>query len=260
MQIGAMNNPAKDPLAEIRWFGENGFDFVDFTFEPPCADPDQIDVAALKDALARYNLGVVAHSAWFIPLSSPLAGLRRASLAELRRALHAAHDIGATVLNVHYRAVPPLFEDEDVIEWHVETLSPLCDEAAERGVTIVIENTPHQGRNELENLLAIMERVPRLHFHLDSGHTKLERGYDRFDEYLQKLGHKLLHVHLSENDGSSDQHLPLGAAPRSHTQWPEHVQKLKAFGYDGTISLEIFAEHREYLLLSRDLLKRWWAD
>jgi sugar phosphate isomerase/epimerase len=108
--------------------------------------------------------------------------------------------------------------------------------------------------------VAIMERVPLLCFHLDSGHAKLERDYDRWDEYLDRLGPKLRHVHLSENDGSADQRLPLGAAPRSTTNWPQHVKKLKATGYDGTITLEVFSPHREYLLLSRDLLRRWWTE
>jgi hypothetical protein len=31
MQIGAMNHPAHNPLDEIDWFGQHGFDFVDFT-------------------------------------------------------------------------------------------------------------------------------------------------------------------------------------------------------------------------------------
>jgi sugar phosphate isomerase/epimerase len=52
--------------------------------------------------------------------------------------------------------------------------------------------------------------------------------------------------------------LPLGAAPRSTTDWPQHVKKLKATGYDGTITLEVFSPYKEYLLLSRDLLRRWW--
>jgi sugar phosphate isomerase/epimerase len=75
---------------------------------------------------------------------------------------------------------------------------------------------------------------------------------------LAYLGHKLLHVHLSENDGTADQHLPLASAPRSTTDWPQHVKTLKTTGYDGTITLEVFAPQREYLLLSRDLLRRWW--
>jgi sugar phosphate isomerase/epimerase len=260
MQIGAMNHPGRDPVAEISWFGEHGFDFVDFALEPPCADPDQIDPAAIKDALAKYNLNVVAHCAWFIPLSSPFAGIRQAALAEFRRSLQTAQAIGAKMMTTHYFGVPQLFSPKKAIQWNAETLAPLCEEAAELNMTILIENTPKSGSNQLENISAILEQIPLLRFHLDSGHAKLERGYDRFNEYLQKLGPKLAHVHLSENDGSSDQHLPLGAAPRSRTKWPEHVKKLKASGYDGAISLEIFAEYREYLLVSRDLLKKWWEE
>jgi sugar phosphate isomerase/epimerase len=147
-----------------------------------------------------------------------------------------------------------------VVGWHVEVLSRLCQEAAEVGMTIVLEHIPQGGGDQLENIVAIMERVPLLRFHLDSGHAKLERGYDRWDEYLGRLGPKLRHVYLSENDGRADQHSPLGAAPRSTTDWPQHVQKLKATGYDGTITLEVFSSHREYLLLSRDLLRRWWTE
>jgi sugar phosphate isomerase/epimerase len=260
MKIGAMNHPARNPLEEIDWIGRNGFDFVDFTLEPPAADPDQVDPAAIRAALARYNLGVVGHTAWFLPLASPFAGIRQACLEEFRRALQATHRIGATVMNLHYGKAPKFFPRERVVEWHAEVLSRLCDEAAALGVTIVLEHVPHAGGDQLENIVAIMESVPLLRFHLDSGHAKLERGHDRWEEYLERLGKKLLHVHLSENDGTADQHLPLGAVPRSATDWPRHIRKLKASCYDGTITLEVFAPHREYLLLSRDLLRKWWAE
>jgi sugar phosphate isomerase/epimerase len=260
MKIGAMNHPARNPLEEIATFGRQGFDFVDFTLEPPAADPEQIDPKAIRGALDRHNLGVVAHTAWFIPIGSPLASIREASLVEFRRALRAAHQIGATVMNVHYGKSPGFFSKEQVIGWHGEVLSRLCQEAAEVRMTIVLEHIPHGGSEQLENIVAIMEKVPLLRFHLDSGHAKLERGYDRWDEYLDRLGHKLLHVHLSENDGSADQHLPLGAVPRSTTDWPQHIKKLKATAYDGTITLEVFSPQKEYLLLSRDLLRRRWNE
>ena len=52
--------------------------------------------------------------------------------------------------------------------------------------------------------------------------------------------------------------MPLGAVPGSTTDWPQHIGRLKATGYDGTITLEVFAPEKDYLLLSRDLLWRWW--
>jgi sugar phosphate isomerase/epimerase len=163
-------------------------------------------------------------------------------------------------MNTHFSKPPSFFRQEQAVEWHVEILSRLCQEAREIGVTIVLEHIPKGGSEQLENIVAILEQVPSLGFHLDSGHAKLERGYDRWDEYLDHLGPKLLHVHLSENDGTADQHLPLGSSAHRTTSWPQHIQKLKGTGYDGTITLEVFSPQKEYLLLSRDLLRKWWAE
>jgi sugar phosphate isomerase/epimerase len=258
MKLGAMNHPARDPIAEVEWIGRHGFDFVDFTLEPPAADPDRIDPDAVRSTLDRLGLGVVAHSAWFLPLASPFGGIRRACLEELRRCLRSAHRIGATVLNTHYSKPPSAFSFQDTVTWHTEVLSPLCEEAAGLEVTIVLEHVPFGGPQQLETITAILDRVPLLRFHLDSGHAKLERGSDRWAEYLERLGPKLGHVHLSENDGTADQHLPLGAVPRSTTDWPQHIRTLRATGYDGTITLEVFAPEKDYLLLSRNRLRQWW--
>lgn len=67
MKIGAMNRLPTNLLEEIDWFGRHGFDFVDFTLEPPAADPHSIDSRAIRSAHDRHGLGVVAHTAWFIP-------------------------------------------------------------------------------------------------------------------------------------------------------------------------------------------------
>lgn len=260
MQIGAMNHPARDPVEEIAWIGVNAFDFVDLTLEPPAAAPERIDPGRVRAALERHNLNVVAHTAYYLPISSPFAGIRQAALQEFRKALQVTQQIGATVMNVHYRPTPKFFTVEQTVDWHVETLAPLCEEADSLGITIVLEHVPHGGDDQLEQFLAIMDRVALLRFHLDSGHAKLERSYDRWHEYLDHLGDKLAHVHLSDNDGTADQHLPLAAPPRSTTNWPEHIRALKATGYDGTITLEVFSPEKKHLLWSRQLLRQWWEE
>ena len=260
MQIGAMNHPARDPVEEINWIGEHEFDFVDLTLEPPAADPEQVDVDAIRAALELNDLGVVAHTAYYLPLASPFASIRQACLGEFNKALKTAQRIGAKIMNTHFDKPPKFFTDRQTVDWHIEVLGPLCEEAAGVDVTIVLEQVPFAGGNQLEMIDELLEAVSLLRFHLDSGHAKLERGHDRWDEYIDRLGPKLAHVHLSDNDGTSDQHLPLGAAPRSTTDWPEHIRKLKASGYDATITLEVFAPEKEHLLLSRDLVRKWWNE
>jgi len=239
---------------------QNGFEFVDFTFEPPAAGTDQIDTAAIKSSLQRNNLGVVGHTAYYLPIGSPFARLREACLDEFRRCIQTSHEIGATIMNLHYSRPPRFFTAEQTVDWHVEVLAPLCKEAAEFNLTIVLEHVPSGGPDQLDNFVAIMERVPLLRFHLDSGHAKVERQADCWNEYLARLGHKLAHVPLSDNNGKADQHLSLGATPCGSTDWPEHIRQLKATGYDGTITLEVFTPYKEQLLLSRDLLRKWWDE
>jgi sugar phosphate isomerase/epimerase len=257
MKIGAMNHPARDPVSEIKWIGQNKFDFVDLTLEPPAADPANLDLEGIRAALARYHLDVVAHAAYFIPISSPFASLRQAALQEFRRALQAADRIGARSLTVHYRGIPPLFPPERCPEWHLEVLRPLCVEASHLGITILLENAPGLP-GQIDHLDHLLEAIPNLGFHLDSGHTLVEGGSSMFQKYLERFSQRLMHVHLSENDGSRDQHLPLGTMPRPQIDWSASIAHLKASGYDGTISLEVFAPERAYLLQSRDLLRLWW--
>jgi sugar phosphate isomerase/epimerase len=260
MQIGVMNHPARNPLDEIEWIGRHGFEFVDFTLEPPAADADQIDTAAIQSALERNKLGVVAHTAYYLPIGSPFARIRQACQDEFRRCIRASHEIGATIMNLHYSRPPKFFTAAQTIDWHVEVLTPLCQEAVELNLTIVLEHVPNGGPDQLENFVAILERVPLLRFHLDSGHAKVERHSDCWNEYLARLGNKLAHVHLSDNNGTADQHLSLGATPYGSTDWPDHIRQLKATGYDGTITLEVFTPYKEHLLLSRDLLRKWWDE
>jgi sugar phosphate isomerase/epimerase len=257
MKIGAMNHPARNPVEEIEWFGQNGFEFVDLTLEPPAADPADLDIQGVREALARQGLDVVAHAAYFIPISSPFASLRRAALEEFRRALEGAAQIGARMMTVHYRGIPPLFPPERCPEWHLDVLDTLCTQAADTGVTILLENAPGLP-GQIDHIATILEAIPGLGFHLDSGHTQVEGGTDMFEAYLERFSARLMHVHLSENDGSRDQHLPLGAHPKVDVDWPARIARLKASGYDGTISLEVFAPERAYLVQSRDLVRGWW--
>ena len=61
-------------------------------------------------------------------------------------------------------------------------------------------------------------------------------------------------MHLHDNDKRSDQHLPLGAGK---IDIPRAVADLKSF-YDGTITLEVHSQDRDYLKISREKLELMW--
>jgi len=71
MKIGTMNYPARNPLEKIDRYGRHGFDFMDFTLEPPAADSDQIDPSAVRAAPASASS---VTTAYYLPIGSPIAG------------------------------------------------------------------------------------------------------------------------------------------------------------------------------------------
>ena len=85
MKIGAMNHPARNPVEEIDWFGQNGFDFVDLTLEPPGADPADVDGEGVRQALARQRFSY-AEAAEVVRASMEDALLLSPDLAEFETA------------------------------------------------------------------------------------------------------------------------------------------------------------------------------
>jgi hypothetical protein len=86
--------------------------------------------------------------------------------------------------------------------------------------------------------------LPDLGLHLDIGYANLAGARELHDSILKAYGQRFRRVHLHDNKAVSvDIHLRLGAN-----------------GYDGTITLEVFTPDREYLRMSRDMLRGAWDE
>jgi sugar phosphate isomerase/epimerase len=74
---------------------------------------------------------------------------------------------------------------------------------------------------------------------------------------LSRYGERLRHVHLHDNNGHADLHLPLGAG---NIDMPRMVRTIRSCGYDDTITLEVFSRDQRHLEYSRDVLRRLWDE
>src|SRR4051812_37454053 len=101
MLIGAMNHPAENVVEEIEWIAAMGLDFVDLTLEPPKAAVWNVDAAAVRRALEKHHLGVVGHTAYYLPLASPFESLRIAAVEECKRCLQVFSEVGVKWMNIH---------------------------------------------------------------------------------------------------------------------------------------------------------------
>jgi sugar phosphate isomerase/epimerase len=165
--------------------------------------------------------------------------------------------LGARWMNIHPDRQAPMHDRSFIIDRNLQSLRELFEAADETGVGLMIENLPGSF-NTVRQLAQLLEPLPQLGLHLDIGHANLLTEQNTTDEILRVYGSRLKHVHLHDNKGgSADLHLPLGAGTIDITG---HVRALKTFGYDGTITLEVFTADRHHLAYSRDVLRRMWNE
>ena len=256
MLIGAMNFPGRSVLKEIHRIHEDGFDFVDLTIEPPAAF--DVDGKAIGSLMRDLGLHSVGHTAWYLPLASPWPEMARLARELFRRSLDIFSDAEVNLVNVHPDGRLPLHSRDQVLARNAEAIAALAEDASERGVRLMVENDDRTLAS-VDDLKVVLDAVPAAGFHLDVGHAnlRLAKGEaNRTADLLDAFGDRLAHVHVSDNRGTEDLHLPLGAGT---IDWKKAVRTLKDAGWDSTITLEVFSREREHLRTSRRLWLQWWS-
>lgn len=255
MKIGAMNHPRMNPLDEIRRFAAMGLDFIDLTVEPPGAGCWQCDPLAVRQALDEHHLGIVGHTAFYLPLGHPFEEVRQGAVEAFRCSLIFLAKAGASWMNIHPDRHAPMHDRKFVIQQNLKSLNELLETADETGVGIMIENLPGDF-NSADQLGELLDPLPQLGLHLDIGHTELMVEQSTMEGILARFADRIRHVHLHDNKGgSADLHLPLGAGT---IDVASHLRKIKRTGYDGTITLEVFTPDPSYLALSAERLRVMW--
>ena len=103
--------------------------------------------------------------------------------------------------------------DENVDLWlesSIETWSPLVEEAERSGLVFAIENVYEETPDSLKRLL---DRVhsPHFRFCFDTGHYHaFSMRKVPLSGWIEALGGYLWEVHLHDNHGERDEHLPMG--------------------------------------------------
>ncbi len=254
MRFGAMNNPTIDVLEEIASFRDLGFDFIDLTLEPEQTYSATIRTDVVVNALERAGMFAVGHSAWFLPVASPFPEFRELAIRELKRCARVLRDLGVNKMNVHPHKNVPLRTEEWIIAQNMDAIARLADYGREMGVTILVENMP--GFSRVSQMKPLLEIVPDTQMLLDVGHANLDTPYHRAEELLANFGHRLGHVHVSDNRGGHDDlHLPLGVG---NINWMRVTRLIKNTGFDETITVEVFGDDDDYLRMSLNKMKYLW--
>ena len=253
MRLGLMNNPARDPLKEIARAAELGFDFLDLTLEPPACRATELDAGRIGTALARHGLGVVGHTAYYLTFGSAFDAVRAGAIAEAMHCLNFFAEVGADRMNLHLDCRVPGYGPDYTNMRNIGAIEELSAVASEKKIRLMVENVEGDSAT---SLAPIFDAVP-VGLHLDIGHANIATTGRKSHtaDLLTHYADRLMHVHLSDNKGKSDDHLAIGAGT---IDWKRELRLLKASGYDDTITLEIFYGDGELIRYSANKVRELW--
>jgi sugar phosphate isomerase/epimerase len=102
-------------------------------------------------------------------------------------------------------------------------------------VTLAVETPlPHLIGGHPKEFEAVVARLPlSVGVCFDTAHATL---VDHWDQFIQLVGHRLIHVHASDHHGRFDDHLPPGDGV---IDWRHIRQSLEGADFNGWIVLEV---------------------
>jgi sugar phosphate isomerase/epimerase len=257
MRLGRMNNPAGDLASEIALTKQLGFDYLELTLEPPKAAAADLKASQVAAWLGDAGLGAAGHTAFYLPVGHPFEGVRLAAVDQLRRDLDFMAEMGIPFATVHPdgHTFVGLYE-QDRLKLQADSFARLCAHGDDIGVQVLCENL--KGFAGDPDLLKqyLFDPLPTLGLNLDVAHAALGVQGNRTARFLELLGDRLVHVHVSDNNGEQDLHQPVGTV---RLPLQNLLKKVRATGYDAGITLEVFANDPRYVALSREIVAEWWA-
>ncbi|GEM83692.1 sugar phosphate isomerase/epimerase family protein [Meiothermus hypogaeus] len=209
--------------------------FLEITYDQHEMDPRLPGARELAEMGRAAGVGFTLHLPfvdWNI--ASLVPPMQRLSLERTQRAILFGAEIGAECGVLHTGLVP-LRLPEAVAQAHRLLNSTL--EKLELAIPVALENLGLFQTDLLETpaeLLALLEAHPRYGFCLDVGHAQIQQGPSGPQTYQRLLGHRLIHLHLHDNHGHQDEHLPCGMGT---VDWAWVREALG--GFAGTATLEV---------------------
>jgi len=132
--------------------------------------------------------------------------------------------------------VDPAFRWDDLWGWLVDSIGACGDEADRAGLKFCLEPRVGEIVSNTDALLRLMDAVENENFGavLDTGHQHAQK--EILPLSVEKLGGRVHYLHVSDNDGQTNQHLALG---RGTVDWDGIFLALKKHGFSGYVAVDV---------------------
>jgi len=264
-KFGLLTNPLEPVASEIRKFGKLGYDYAEIGIEEPNATPRIImrQVEEIRSALSKNSIFALGHTAYWVGFGSSHECVREGWIREGQEMIRVSSTLGLRLLNFHFYSRLGMTgrterSKEAFLQNFTDSMGRLAEFAAQNQVELMLENVPSDQGHPLESIACfsqVMSAVPALKFHFDVAHAFIESRMNGVKEYLDAFSDRLVHIHMHDNHGTEDEHLPLG---QGKIDFRKVAKLLKDHGYSRTITFEVFTSQLD-ATRSRELFKKLWT-
>jgi len=181
-------------------------------------------------------------------IASPNPILRRTILRQLEKSIHYASQLNCRLWIFHPGKRTGVSEFYPGLDWqlNLESTHYLLEVARRHGVEITVENVPEP----FPFLMKSVADFSRFYNDFDGdigltfdvGHANINH---QVLEFIQQFSKKIVHIHVSDNDGTFDFHRGIGYG---NADWEKIVSAIKKSKYDKVIMLESIDHVEESLL------------
>ncbi|MBN1874358.1 MAG: sugar phosphate isomerase/epimerase [Anaerolineae bacterium] len=190
-----------------------------------------------------------AHAFLSADVAAPDKEQREQDVQHLLRHIEISYQLGVKNVVIHpggRQMFTTRAERMRIMNCNVETFRYLGDFAGKRGIHIGLENLMRRGActpPEILELLAAIDH-PAIGITLDTSHARVAKL--DLPAVVREFGPYLIATHISDNDGSGDQHLTPGGGD---IDWLAVMAAFKEIPYQGTFNFEIPGERHPDLAL-----------
>jgi sugar phosphate isomerase/epimerase len=229
---------------------ENDFDAFEINCLLPTVNLDLFtpeNIAELRNIAEVVNMEFCVHAPFFeLNIAALNQGIRKESVNYVNKSIELCADLGGSVVIVHsgeytYRIGPDASRDNNPNmnrQWNnnIESLKKINEHAVNQGVIVCLENLGFEKEvaKSFEDLIETQNAMGKsLQFTLDLGHARLNAN---IQEGIDTLGDSIRHIHLTDNFGEKDDHLPPGEGDSDYSGVAEYLKS-----YPHIVTLEVVA-------------------
>lgn len=211
-------------------------------------------VKALRKVALSRDLEFTVHAPVAdINIASPSPVLRRAILRRLEKSIIYSRKLDCRLWVFHPGLKTGVSHFYPNLDWslNLKSVRDLLKIAEKKDVKISIENVPEpfpfllKSADDFSRFFS--ELNEDLGLTLDVGHANLNR---QIEDFINNLRSKIVHVHVSDNQGDNDIHLGIG---HGTVEWRSVAESLKGIKYDGVVILESIEHIEESLVTLQSL-------